>query len=59
VPVHPICHRTIHANLSNAELARLSEEAAPLATHPAIARFLSWVTGKPPDFHAPTSKAKR
>ena len=22
VPVHPICHRTIHATLSNAELAR-------------------------------------
>jgi hypothetical protein len=22
VPVHPICHRAIHANFTNAELAR-------------------------------------
>jgi hypothetical protein len=57
--VHPICHRAIHANFSNAELARLPLEPAVLAAHPAIARFLKWIAGKPPDFHAPTRGDRR
>ncbi|RYD94465.1 MAG: HNH endonuclease [Sphingomonadales bacterium] len=59
VALHPICHRTIHANLTNAELARLPADAAELAANPAISRFLSWIADKPPDFHAPTNAAKR
>jgi hypothetical protein len=58
VPVHPICHRTIHAHLSNAELARLTPEPAALRSRPEIARFLAWVADKPPDFHAPTRTAR-
>ena len=58
-PVHPICHRVIHANFSNAELARLPPEPAALAANPAIARFLEWIAGKPPDFHVPTRGARR
>lgn len=54
VPVHPICHRTIHAHFSNADLARLPAEPSALAAHPAMARFLNWIADKPPDFHAPT-----
>ncbi|WP_425442780.1 HNH endonuclease [Sphingomonas spermidinifaciens] len=57
VPVHPICHRAIHASLTNAELAALGDMAA-LAAHPALASFLRWVADKPPDFHAPTRRAK-
>jgi hypothetical protein len=56
VPLHPICHRTIHATLTNAELARSHHEAEALRAHPAIARFVAWVAGKPPDFHAPTRR---
>ncbi|HTJ65480.1 MAG TPA: HNH endonuclease [Alphaproteobacteria bacterium] len=54
VAVHPICHRAIHANFTNTELARLPPEPGALAAHPAIERFLKWIAGKPPDFHAPT-----
>jgi hypothetical protein len=54
VPVHPICHRTIHAALSNAQLAKLGPDAAALREVEEIARFVRWVSGKPPDFHAPT-----
>lgn len=54
VPVHPICHRAIHAQLSNVELARARGNVAALRVHPGIARFLAWVATKPPDFHAPT-----
>lgn len=53
VPVHPICHKAIHANFTNAELGRLVGRA-PLLAHPAVARFIAWVANKPADFHAPT-----
>ena len=58
VPVHPICHRAIHAQMSNVELARTQGDAAALRTHPGIARFLGWVAAKPPDFHAPTYRKR-
>ncbi len=54
MPVHPICHRTIHASFTNVELARLEAEGLPLASHPKLERFLGWIARKPPDFHAPT-----
>lgn len=59
VPVHPICHRTLHATFANAELARKGHDAAALRQDPAIARFVAWVDDKPSDFHAPTSKRRR
>ena len=59
VPVHPICHRTIHANFSNAELARSGASPDGLRAHPDVVKFLEWIDGKPPDFHAPTRKARR
>lgn len=54
VPLHPLCHRTLHASLSNRELERIGAELALLREQPDIARFLAWVAKKPPDFHAPT-----
>jgi hypothetical protein len=57
-PVHPICHRTIHATLGNADLARRYADAAALRAQPDIARFLAWIAEKPPDFHAPTRRRR-
>lgn len=56
VPLHPICHRTIHATFSNAELARLPPRAEALREDEKIRRFLSWIAEKPADFHAPTAR---
>ena len=58
VAVHPICHRTIHANFTNAELARMGEDRAALLEDEAVAKFVRWVKHKPPDFHAPTRKGR-
>lgn len=58
VPLHPICHRTLHATFSNAELARRGTQSESLRAEPALARFLSWIERKPPDFHARTSRRK-
>ena len=57
-PVHPICHRTIHATLANAELARLYADPAMLRAHPDIARFLRWIADKPADFSAPVRRRR-
>lgn len=54
VPVHPICHKTIHANFTNAQLARIGDDPARLKENEAVAKFLAWIADKPPDFHAPT-----
>ncbi|MFW2853047.1 HNH endonuclease [Sphingomonas sp. TX0543] len=53
VPLHPICHRAIHATWSNTELARIGGMAA-LRMEPALGGFLRWIVRRPPDFHAPT-----
>ena len=58
VPVHAICHRTIHTHFTNAELARLGGARAPLVANPEVAKFLEWIADKPPDFHAPTRRPK-
>ena len=58
VPVHPICHRTIHANFANAELARFGEDRDFLARQEHVAKFLRWIADKPPDFNAPTRRPK-
>jgi hypothetical protein len=58
VPVHPICHRTIHASIDNKALARDYATAEKLRDHPEIARFVTWVSGKEPDFHAPTRRRR-
>ena len=57
VPLHPICHRTLHATFGNTELGRIGADPEALRGQAALARFLAWVAGKPPDFHAPTRRA--
>lgn len=57
-PVHPICHRTIHATLTNVELARAYADPEVLRAQPDIARFLRWIADKPPDFSAPVRRAR-
>ena len=54
VPLHPICHRTIHVTFTNAQLQRLPVDPQVLRANERIARFVDWVSGKPPDFHART-----
>jgi hypothetical protein len=58
VPLHPICHRAIHANFTNAELAKAGD-ARTLRANPALAKFLVWIADKPADFHARTAKRRR
>jgi len=58
VALHPICHRAIHANFTNAELARIGGDRQALLAREAIAKFVRWVANKPTDFQAPTRRPK-
>ena len=58
VRLHEICHRTIHKNLTETELARTYNTIEALRAQPDIAAFIAWVARKDPAFHAPTRGAK-
>ena len=50
VLLHHICHREIHASLSEAELARDFPTVEALRAHPRLAKFIRWVAKRPPEF---------
>lgn len=52
VLMHHICHREVHATLSEAELARAYHTPEALRAHPRLARFARWVAKRPPGFHS-------
>ena len=59
VPLHPICHRAIHAALDNKAIARTYPTIKALMENERLATFLKWIAGKPPDFDAPTRRGGR
>ncbi len=59
VDLHPICHRKIHATLTERELEGPLATIDGLRDHPEVSRFLAWVANKHPDFHKPTLGARR
>ncbi len=58
VPVHPICHRAIHAHVSNHDLAVKYADLEALRKREDMQRFLHWIANKPANFHAPTSRTR-
>ena len=59
VRLHQVCHSAIHARYSEAEIARRLADVESLRADPELARFAAWVRTKPPDFHAPTRRARQ
>ena len=57
--LHRICHRQIHALLTETELARDYASVEALLAHPQVARFVAWVRTKPPGFAERTRKSQR
>ena len=52
VLLHHICHREIHATLTEAELARDFSTLEALRAHPRLEKFVAWVRKRPPGFHS-------
>jgi hypothetical protein len=51
VTMHKICHRAIHAMLSERDLADGFSDFARLRTHPPLAQFIAWVQKRPPEYY--------
>lgn len=52
VLLHHICHREIHATLSEGDLARNYVTVEALKAHPRLAKFARWVAKRPPGFQS-------
>ena len=61
VLTHHICHKEIHATLTESELARHFNTPEALRSHPRLARFAGWIAKRPPGFlsKSPGSRRKR
>lgn len=59
VLLHHLCHKEIHATLTEAELARDYATPDALRAHPRLARFAAWVAGRPPGFLSRVPKGTR
>lgn len=61
VLLHVICHKEIHASLSEAELARSYNTIEALRQHPRLEKFIKWVQKRPPAFNsrAPSKRRRR
>ena len=59
VLLHHICHKEIHATLTEAELARDFSTVEALRAHPRLAGFLKWVVNRPPEFYSRSAGGRR
>ncbi|NVK98708.1 HNH endonuclease [Ruegeria pomeroyi] len=59
VLLHVICHKEIHATLTEAELARSFHTIEALRSHPRLAKFLAWVRKRPPGFRSKVPGGRR
>ncbi len=59
VLLHHICHKEIHATLTEAELARNYNTVEALRAHPRLAKFIAWVAKRPPEFLSKTPGPRR
>jgi predicted DNA-binding protein (UPF0278 family) len=49
--MHKICHSKVHAVLSEKELQRYYHTIERLQEQEEIAKFIKWVSKKPPEFY--------
>jgi hypothetical protein len=59
VLLHALCHKEIHAALTEAELARDYTTIDAVRAHPRLARFVAWVAKRPPGFTSKVPGARR
>jgi hypothetical protein len=57
--LHRVCHRQVHALLTESELAGQYATVEALLQHPELQAFVAWVKTKPDDFFVRTSKSTR
>lgn len=59
VLMHKICHDKIHSVLTEAEIKRGYSTIEALQQQEEIARFIRWVSSRPPEFYDKSTRRKR
>lgn len=59
VPMHRICHRTLHATYTERELAGFGDDWPRLRAQPEIATFVRWVARRPAGFSDGSRRRRR
>jgi len=57
--LHRVCHRQVHALITETELARQYATVEALRQHPELQTFVAWVKTKSDDFFVRTHKSMR
>ena len=57
--IHHICHKEIHATLSEGELASRFNSIEALKKHPRLSKFFDWVAKRPPNFLSKVPKKRK
>jgi hypothetical protein len=58
VTLHRMCHRQVHALISERALAQNHATTEALLQHPGIQAFVRWVATKPPDLQERARKSR-
>ncbi len=58
VILHRLCHRQIHALLTENQLARNYSTIEALKGHPEIAKFIEWISNKPTHIRAAIKRSR-
>ena len=58
VILHRLCHRQVHATLTESQLAKNYSTIDALITHPEIAKFIEWVSNKPTHIKAAIKRSR-
>lgn len=58
VILHRLCHRQIHALLTETQLARQYSTIEALRAHPELAKFIAWISDKPNHIRAAIKRSK-
>ena len=57
-PMHKICHRKLHASLSEREMLNYYHTFARLLEHEEIQKFVKWVATKSLDYYSGSDETK-
>jgi hypothetical protein len=58
VILHRLCHRQVHATLTESQLARNYSTIEALKGHPEIAKFIEWISDKPTHIRAAIKRSR-
>jgi len=57
--IHKICHRKIHASITEKEMKNFYHTIERLLNHTEIQKFIKWIKNKDPEFYSGSKETKK